>query len=197
MATYMCRVCRGLRNTLIRKPWNWTEVSPKAFTVVYLQSRHYADSSVSYEDKSWLKKILHGSGPAADVDLPQSEVDAGEYMAIPTVEEKPFVIKSPQSLKRAYRPPDNLMEQMESISKKLCPDSEDWRTVSLLDSTLKYKVLTACQETLHHTPTNYQLNELQTINDVITFYQTEVKDTNKFDELSQQDLPKNLKINWE
>ena len=35
------------------------------------------------------------------------------------------------------------------------------------------------------------------MSDVLSFYQEEVKDTSKFDELSAQELPENLRIHWD
>ena len=35
------------------------------------------------------------------------------------------------------------------------------------------------------------------MSDVAAFYQVEVKDTSKFDDLSLEELPENLRIHWE
>ncbi len=59
------------------------------------------------------------------------------------------------------------------------------------------QVLSKCAESLKHDVPNFLLNQMNTMSDVLAFYQTEVKDTSKFDELSTQDLPTNLQIHWE
>ncbi|XP_077996138.1 large ribosomal subunit protein mL50-like [Glandiceps talaboti] len=158
--------------------------------------RHYADN-IDHRERSWLKKLMYGSAPASDdVDETDPEVVEAKYMAIPGVQEKPFIIARPKVVKKVYKPSGDVHDQLESITKSLHPDTDDWRNVGLTDPLLKYKILTECIEAFRHAPTSYQLNDLKSVNDVLAFYQTEVKDTTAFDELSHQDLPKNLKINW-
>ncbi|XP_070572145.1 large ribosomal subunit protein mL50-like [Ptychodera flava] len=195
MATSLCFYSKTVQTVFSRN----TRLNGSLFRLAasQLQSRDYADD-ISHQDRSWLKRILYGSQPASDdLDDIEAEVVEAKYMAIPGIQEKPYVIARPRVRKRAYKPPADAVEHLEAITKSHHPEIEEWRDIQLSDPLLKYKILTQCMTVFKHCPTSYQLNELKTMNDIVNFYQTEVKDSTAFDELSQQDLPRNLKINWQ
>jgi len=52
-------------------------------------------------------------------------------------------------------------------------------------------------EQLDHDVPNMSLHEMNTVSDVVKYFQTAVKDTSVFEDLSKLDLPKNLHMNME
>jgi len=58
--------------------------------------------------------------------------------------------------------------------------------------------LTECISSFDHSISNTALNEIKTVEDLIKFYLTEVKDTSPLEDLrAMPDLPPNLHINLE
>jgi large subunit ribosomal protein L50 len=59
-------------------------------------------------------------------------------------------------------------------------------------------MLTKCIEQFKHDISNTALNDIKTIDDLVTYYLTEQKDTSTLEDLKQMpDLPPNLHINLE
>jgi len=58
--------------------------------------------------------------------------------------------------------------------------------------------LTGCISSFGHTISNTALNEIKTVEDLIRFYLTEVKDSSPLEDLkSHPDLPPNVHVNLE
>ncbi|XP_003216642.1 large ribosomal subunit protein mL50 [Anolis carolinensis] len=114
------------------------------------------------------------------------------------VEKQPVMVCPPPQSKK-YVPPEDLQSRLESLVRGIFGSSVsgDWKKVSLGDSGLKYRLLAQLAADLSHTVPNSQLHQMKSARDVLAFYSTPVKDMSKFDELSTQDLPSNLKINWQ
>ncbi|XP_053153686.1 39S ribosomal protein L50, mitochondrial [Hemicordylus capensis] len=124
------------------------------------------------------------------------ELEAVEPSA--QVKEEPVLVCPPPRSKK-YLPPEDLQSRLESHVREIFGStvSKDWQNASLGDSNLKYRLLAQLAVDLGHAVPNSQLHQMKSARDVLTFYSTPVKDISKFDELSTQTLPSNLRIHWQ
>lgn len=120
-------------------------------------------------------------------------------------QDQPIVVKEPVKdvcpppRSKKYLPPEYLQNHLESRVREIWGSSvsSDWQRTSLADVSLKYRLLAQMAADLDHTVPNNQLHQMNSVEDVLAFYSTPVKDISKLDELSMQELPSNLRINWE
>jgi len=99
---------------------------------------------------------------------------------------------------RAYNPPADLLNTVQGVVTKIFPDVENWKTASLDNLPHKLLILNELIQELDHDISNFKLNEMRTIDDVIQYYQTPVLETTAYEDLARkQDLPENLHINLE
>ncbi|XP_015261704.1 PREDICTED: 39S ribosomal protein L50, mitochondrial [Gekko japonicus] len=119
----------------------------------------------------------------------QEEQEAVEP-AVPMEKEPVLVCPPPRS--RKYLPPKDLQSRLEAHVREIFGSSvsKDWLQVSLGESKLKYCLLAQLAEDLGHAVPNSHLHQMKS-------YRTPVKDVSKFDELSTQELPPNLRIRWQ
>ncbi|CAF0792307.1 unnamed protein product [Brachionus calyciflorus] len=143
-------------------------------------------------------KNLFGSNETKESSVLQNKNDnliSTDFEAIKKVETTRLVRV------KAYKPPTNV----EELIKNMCKESygqnfneQNYRELSLADPKIKFNLLTKCISTFNHNIPNASLNDIKNVNDLISFYSTELKDTNPLEDLYQQpDLPKNLHINLE
>ncbi|XP_054843126.1 39S ribosomal protein L50, mitochondrial [Eublepharis macularius] len=126
----------------------------------------------------------------------QGKLEAKE----PTIpEEKKPALACPPPRSKRYLPPKDLQSRLEARVREIFGPSvsKDWQEVSLGESRLKYHLLAQLAEDLGHTVPNFRLHQMKSASDVLAFYSTPVKDISKFDELSTQELPPNLRISWQ
>ncbi|XP_034266511.1 large ribosomal subunit protein mL50 [Pantherophis guttatus] len=111
----------------------------------------------------------------------------------------PVIDVCPPPRSKKYLPPEYLQNHLESRVREIWGSSvlSDWQRTSLADIGLKYQLLAQMAADLDHTVPNNQLHQMKSVGDVLDFYSTPVKDISKLDELGMQELPSNLKINWE
>ncbi|XP_033626959.1 39S ribosomal protein L50, mitochondrial-like [Asterias rubens] len=153
-------------------------------------------------EQSWVKKILKGSGPSQDVEdeLMEEEIVEIEpqYMDIIHTPKATFIDR-PKTRKRVYNPPEDLMEKLQAVTLEVLPDKAegDWTEVDLKDNLIKYQILSKCHTVFKHDVPSFLLSKMRTMDDVVAFYQTEVKDTTVFSDMSNVELPPNLKIHWD
>lgn len=57
--------------------------------------------------------------------------------------------------------------------------------------------MTRAVDELEHDVPNMRLHEMKTVADVVKYFQTEVKDTSVFEDMSKLNLPRNLHMNLE
>lgn len=114
------------------------------------------------------------------------------------VKEDPIPVCPPPRSKK-YLPPEDLQSRLESCVREIFGDSvsKDWQNASLGDNKLKYCLLAQLAADLGHVVPNSQLHKMKSVRDILAFYSTPVKDISKFDELSTQELPSNLRIRWQ
>uniref|UniRef100_A0A670ZNF5 Large ribosomal subunit protein mL50 n=1 Tax=Pseudonaja textilis TaxID=8673 RepID=A0A670ZNF5_PSETE len=117
----------------------------------------------------------------------------------PVKEVCPVIDVCPPPRSKKYTPPEYLQNHLESRVREIWGSSvsSDWQRTSLADIGLKYQLLAQMAADVDHTVPNNQLHQMKSVGDVLDFYSTPVKDISKLDELSMQELPSNLKINWE
>lgn len=114
------------------------------------------------------------------------------------MEQEPVLV-CPKPRSKKYHPPEDLQSRLETHIRDVFGSlvSKDWQEISLEDGRLKYRLLTLLAVDLGHAVPNSQLHQVKNANDVLVFYSTPVKDISKFDELSTQELPSNLRISWQ
>lgn len=98
---------------------------------------------------------------------------------------------------RGYKPKPEVKEKIQMIANDVFGDSDNWLETSLDDRAKKFEFLTKCQKELDHVVTNMDLNSIKTVEDAVTYFKTEVRDTCAYEDLSKLNLPKNLHMNWE
>ncbi|XP_033029582.1 39S ribosomal protein L50, mitochondrial [Lacerta agilis] len=127
-----------------------------------------------------------------------SKKTEGDPEAAEPVKEEPALVCPPPRSKK-YLPPEDLQSLLESRIKEIFGSSvsKDWQEAPLGDSRLKYILLAQLATDLGRAVPNSQLHQMKSARDVLAFYSTPVKDISKFDELSTQQLPSNLKIFWQ
>lgn len=113
--------------------------------------------------------------------------------------EKPPVLVCPPPRSRKYLPPEDLQSRLEARVREIFGSSisKNWQQVSLGESKLKYRLLAQLAEELDHAVPNSRLHQMKSASDVLAFYSIPVKDVSKFDEMSTQELPPNLRIRWQ
>ncbi|XP_064612404.1 large ribosomal subunit protein mL50-like [Liolophura sinensis] len=113
----------------------------------------------------------------------------------PSVEER-FQSLEKRSLQssQGYSPPNDVEERIQRITEEVCGNTPEWRTQSLEDRTVKFKILTRCIKEFDHDIPNPELSDINTNADVINFYSTPVHDRNSYEDLANLDLPRNLHI---
>nr|XP_033775536.1 39S ribosomal protein L50, mitochondrial [Geotrypetes seraphini] len=121
----------------------------------------------------------------------------GHLELTPSPSSEPALMQPPPR-SRKYIPPEDLEHRLEIQVKEVLGSTlpSDWREAMLTDSHLKFRLLTQLAAELGHTVPNSSLQHMRSAGDVLKFYNTPVKDTTKFDELSCAELPSNLKIHW-
>ncbi|PIK43639.1 putative 39S ribosomal protein L50, mitochondrial [Apostichopus japonicus] len=156
------------------------------------------DDIRSEGERSWVNRFLRGSGPAAEVEEEEIVEIEPQYMDL-LQEKRESFIEKPETRKRVYTPPEDLEDAILEITLKVFPElnSDNWMSQELKDVSTKYQILTECFQRFNHDVPNFLLDKMSTVKAVVDYYNKPVKDTTKFDELSMQDLPKNLKIHWE
>ncbi|XP_072163346.1 large ribosomal subunit protein mL50-like isoform X2 [Diadema setosum] len=164
--------------------------------------RHDDTGLKTDSEMSWVRRILQGSGPSADIDETGLEEEVVEveprYMEI--LQETPSdFITCPETRRMNYSPPADLEDALEEMTLQLTTDTDpvNWKEVSLDDALLKYQLLSNCSQAFKHSVPSYRLRGMKTVGDVLRFYQTPIKDTTVFDEFSTRDLPPNLRIQWD
>uniref|UniRef100_A0A8C5SDS1 Large ribosomal subunit protein mL50 n=1 Tax=Laticauda laticaudata TaxID=8630 RepID=A0A8C5SDS1_LATLA len=117
----------------------------------------------------------------------------------PVKEVCPVIDVCPPARSKKYIPPEYLQNHLESRVREIWGSSvsSDWQRTSLADIGLKYQLLAQMAADVDHTVPNNQLHQMKSVGDVLDFYSTPVKDISKLDELGMQELPSNLKVNWE
>ncbi|XP_003725821.2 39S ribosomal protein L50, mitochondrial [Strongylocentrotus purpuratus] len=189
---------RGLKNT----HEYWTCLPIQNHQLISTSSIQRDASFKTNEEMSWVRRILQGSGPSADVDETslEDEVVAVEprYMEILQEKQTNFISK-PETRRRNYSPPHDVEDSLEELTLQLTTETDpvNWKEVSFDDNLFKFQLLSKCSQTFQHSVPSYQLRKMKTVEDVLTFYQTPVKDTSVYDELSTKELPPNLRIQWD
>ncbi|CAH1802304.1 unnamed protein product, partial [Owenia fusiformis] len=118
-----------------------------------------------------------------------------------TQEDGPNVDNAVQTLTRktsvktthGYTPPSDVEQRVNTIATDVFGGDMTHNTV-IGDQSKKVKLLTKCIDAFEHDIPNYELNQLITLSDVVKYFNTEIRDTTKYDELANLDLPKNLYI---
>ncbi|KAH8317234.1 hypothetical protein KR074_006709, partial [Drosophila pseudoananassae] len=93
---------------------------------------------------------------------------------------------------KPYTPPVDAADRIRSVASSLQLKGD-----TLGDLSEKFKLLSACFQELKHGVPNSQVHELNTISDVIIFYETSVDTTVPLDALKRVELPENLHIQYE
>lgn len=97
---------------------------------------------------------------------------------------------------KPYAPVNDAAERVRAIASQLqMTNGGDQRKLTNLEE--KFKFLAACFEELNHGVPNSQVHELNTVADVIAFYQKTVDTTVPLDALKRIELPENLHIQYE
>ncbi|XP_014094238.3 large ribosomal subunit protein mL50 isoform X1 [Bactrocera oleae] len=93
---------------------------------------------------------------------------------------------------KPYRPPQNVPDKVRSICNNLkISFANDYKLENLEE---KFKFLDACFQDFQHSVPNSQIHELESIGDVVKFYETSVNTTVPYDALKNAKLPENLHI---
>ncbi|XP_008947839.1 PREDICTED: 39S ribosomal protein L50, mitochondrial [Merops nubicus] len=125
----------------------------------------------------------------------EKEVEA-EKVTHEEKSEPSLICPPPRS--RNYLPPENIQSYLESHVREVFGPSlpDNWQQAPLSEKRLKYRLLAQLAAELGHAVPNSQLHLMRSVEDVVKFYSTPVKDVSKFDELCAAELPPNLKIIW-
>ncbi|XP_046353789.2 39S ribosomal protein L50, mitochondrial-like isoform X1 [Haliotis rufescens] len=118
----------------------------------------------------------------------------------PTTSDRVQSLKKKTSVRtnKAYDPPGDLEERLEQLVSQVCGDSVgEWRQVDLADRRVKFKLLTRLMRDLDHTVPNLALDGMATMDDVLAYFSTPVRNTAAYNDLAKLDLPKNLHIQLE
>lgn len=142
----------------------------------------YISTDVTKKDRilDRVKKFVFGEGPPPEEDeTPES------YFQFVKVE-KPAVY----SMKKK-----EIVDRLGNIITEVMPDNEKWRSQSIKDLVVKYKILNKCYEEFGILVPNFQLNEMKSVGDVIKFYTTaKPEDKRTFKSINKKKLPRNLSI---
>ncbi|XP_055862489.1 39S ribosomal protein L50, mitochondrial-like [Biomphalaria glabrata] len=97
---------------------------------------------------------------------------------------------------RGYNPPADVEAKILSIAATIIGFQVDM-SYQLNDRLIKFKLLTKLMEEFDHIIPNTELCDLNTLANVVSYFDTPVRDTTSFDDLARQKLPKNLHIQLE
>merc|ERR1712018_454991 len=107
-------------------------------------------------------------------------------------------MKRKLTTKRGYDPPADLHQSIEKVVTKDIPGVEDWQKASLQDQQIKFQILNELICVFDHDISNYQLDGMKTIQDVLHYFETPVLETTAYEDLKEsQNLPENIHINLE
>ncbi|KAL9981026.1 hypothetical protein ACROYT_G009680 [Oculina patagonica] len=88
-----------------------------------------------------------------------------------------------------------IVNKLENIVTETIPNSSEWQNQSVQDLIVKYKVLNRCCEEFGLLVPNFQLNEMNSVQDIIHFYTSaKPQDTRTFKSIDTDNLPPNLTI---
>ncbi|CAI9721143.1 ribosomal L50, mitochondrial [Octopus vulgaris] len=117
----------------------------------------------------------------------------------PSTRERYSSLKKRSSVRtvKSYKPPSNMEHKMEQIATDVFGEVSDWKKITLDDRLLKFKFLCKCIEEFEHDIPNSELNFITDITKAMEFFQTEIRDTSSYEDISKLDLPRNLHIQME
>ncbi|XP_037933454.1 39S ribosomal protein L50, mitochondrial-like [Teleopsis dalmanni] len=96
---------------------------------------------------------------------------------------------------KPYDAPADAVEKVHSICSTLqIPNKNEYKLNNLEE---KFKFLEACFASFNHGVPNSQVHEVQTIGDVVDFYQRSVNTTVPYEAFKNMELPENLHIQYE
>lgn len=100
---------------------------------------------------------------------------------------------------KEYTPEGDVKKKIVDILKSVSKDKSQTleQNSPIVDSELKYSLLTKCYQEFKHGVPNSLLHTIESLDDVIKFYETPVDVTVPFDTLKKVDLPENLHIQYE
>ncbi|ELU04055.1 hypothetical protein CAPTEDRAFT_178145 [Capitella teleta] len=114
------------------------------------------------------------------------------------------LLKAKQTIdtKKAYKPPSNVEDRVRDITVQTClhldPKSEEWRDVTFNDDpTIKFKVLSKLIKEFSHDIPSSNMHQMNSIQDAIQYFQTEVSTSSSYENLEKLDLPRNLNLKLE
>lgn len=149
-------------------------------------SRLYFSTDVIRKDRyiDRVKKFVFGEGAP-----PEKLEDTSDSYYELTKTEEPSVYTMEMH---------EIVDKLESIVSETLPQSKKggkWDQESVFDIVHKYEVLNRCYQEFGLLVPNYQLNQLNTIKDVIKFFTSaQPKDTRTFQSIDINNLPPNLNI---
>ncbi|XP_037044582.1 39S ribosomal protein L50, mitochondrial [Bradysia coprophila] len=91
---------------------------------------------------------------------------------------------------KPYTPPTDVSEKIASLLSSFGVNNK----TNKLEMSEKFNILKAFDDTFDHCVPNSQLHEINTIVDIVQFYNTEVNTTLPLDAMQRMDLPSNLHI---
>ncbi|KAH3891286.1 hypothetical protein DPMN_015379 [Dreissena polymorpha] len=97
--------------------------------------------------------------------------------------------------RRPYRPAGDVESQIQAIVEAIYGPSENWMATPLTNRMHKFDLITKAMLELDHDVSNMSLHEMRTVEDVVKYFQTEVGDKSRLEDLTKLDLPKNLHMN--
>ncbi|KAK6191521.1 hypothetical protein SNE40_003186 [Patella caerulea] len=98
-------------------------------------------------------------------------------------------------LVKGYKPPENLKVKVKEIVQEICGEvPEDLASLRLNDRKIKFKILTKLMTELDHSVSNRELSSMNSLKDVLNYFETEVRDTSVYEDLAKLNLPKNIHI---
>lgn len=96
---------------------------------------------------------------------------------------------------KGYTPPENVEEKLNTI---LATHANNLSLNSQIKEPLiQFKILEACSESFQHSVPNSQLHKMNSVGDILEFYQTPVDTLTPLEHLKASDLPPNLAIQLE
>ncbi|XP_052800307.1 39S ribosomal protein L50, mitochondrial-like [Mya arenaria] len=99
--------------------------------------------------------------------------------------------------RKAYTPAEDVVEQIQSTAESFYGKADDWQAIQLTSRLKKFDFVTKLISDLDHDVPNMTLHEMKTVGDVVTYFQTEVRNSSSLDDLNKLNLPKNLHMNLE
>lgn len=103
--------------------------------------------------------------------------------------------------KKPYKPPSNIRHIIQDIVSSVCGPNCDWQNLKLHDREIKFKILSAAIDYFDHDIPNCVLSQdINCIDDLVEYYETEVAETSAYEDLhakNPENLPPNLHIQLE